>query len=440
MNKFRIKIMVSKMLIAISFVFFLTSCHSDYLNLEIRKDGTFAWNKDSTAFAFIARTRLYRMPVGIAKFPDGGQTKNEYLRFSLYYFDIKQKKLTHLIDLNEFFLRPEYRWLSFSQIALNLQDSLLFYKLKKPSDYVIIHIDEKRPPNYLEDISKIYSISLLKYQKSVVDTTVHNHLFDNKREILKFSSTKDYLSGLKYSDWSINLKELCPQSKNTYMDYIVKEEGNGNMRQVIFEQIVLEFTKKDREDMLKEMQKRKQLLYKEFRKLDRETDPYRQSLAKDRYKNYILYIEEIKRKLNIPTQKNKIAEQTEVLRNLKKLGISIPDDFEFKEVLFIGEGYEAEFELKKADSTNIDKYKKWFRNQVTNLLNHQWELDKQTKFEKPDSAGIVVSDLVNFIFEHTGLKYKDKAVTIFLDLSIDYGIRGDNKSKFLTFSVSEEYR
>ena len=106
----------------------------------------------------------------------------------------------------------------------------------------------------------------------------------------------------------------------------------------------------------------------------------------------------------------------------------------------VQERNDVEFELKYADSTNIDKYKKWFRNKVTYLLNNKWDVDEQTKYEKPDSTGIVTKDEINFVWEHTGLKYKDKIHAYYLELSIDYGIKYKDKSKFFTFSVSEEHR
>ena len=81
------------------------------------------------------------------------------------------------------------------------------------------------------------------------------------------------------------------------MNYIIEKKGNENMRLAVFEQIAREFTKKDREYILKKMQERKQTLYKKFNKFDEKKDPYQRSLAKDRYNAYVLYIENTKNKL-----------------------------------------------------------------------------------------------------------------------------------------------
>ena len=284
-------------MLGIIIIFLLDSCHSKYLSIEIRTKGSpVAWNKDKTEFAFIAKRRLYRVPVGIARFPDGGMTKTEYIDFSLYHYSIKQKKLTHLIGLNEFYLGPGYRWSSFRQINLKLKDSLLFYKLSKPSGYAVKYLDEYRQPNFFKDISKTYSVNIYTHQKSIVDTTVFTNKFNHNRERMERSSARKYLSSLTYSDWGINLKEFYPQSKSAYMDYIVNGIGDSKMRQAIFEQIIPELTQKDCQNIIKRMQKQKQIFYKEFNKLDEKKDPYRRSIRKERYDNYILYIKEIKNK------------------------------------------------------------------------------------------------------------------------------------------------
>ena len=420
-----------KVLLGITLIFLFSSCHSKYLSVEIRTKGsTVVWNKDSSAFAFIAKTRFYRMPVGIAKFPDGGMTKTEYQDFSLYHYNIKHKKLTHLISLNEFYLVPAYRWIDFSQINLKLKDSLLFYKLTKP--YFKVKYIDKEKPNFLKDISNTYSINIHTHQKSVVDTTIFQNIVNPKRERVESSSARKYLPGIKYSDWGINLKELYPQSKSTYIDYIIQGEGNENMRQAIFEQIAPDFTKKDKNKIIAEMTNNQKHFLAEYNHSNRKLE------LKNRYIAYYNYIKEIKKKLNIPFQENKFAEQEKTLKNLKSLGINIPNDFKFTELVLIGEGYDAEFKLQEADSIKIQHYKNWFRNLVASFRGNKWEIDEQTVYEKPNSYGIVVRDEINFIWEHTGLKLIDKKGSHFLILGINYNVKSKDKSKSFTFSVSKE--
>ena len=66
---------------------------------------------------------------------------------------------------------------------------------------------------------------------------------------------------------------------------------------------------------------------------------------------------------------------------------------------------------------------------------NNWTISKQTKFEKPNNKGIVVSNMFNFINEHTELKYIDKNNAHFLKLDISYDI---NSIKNFDLSISEE--
>jgi len=284
------------LLVVLALIMFLfTSCHSKYINLAIRTDGTIAWNNDSSAFAFVAKTELFRSPVGIAKFPDGGMITNEYLDFALYHFDIKHNKLTRLAELNDFYLRNDYRWSSIGYLNLDLQDTLLFYKLGKPSGYDLKNIKE-RHPDILINIAKTYKININTLKKETVDTTINSHLFYRKRENFRFSSAKKYLSNLKYADWGIVLKDIYPKSKKYYMDMIIEKEGNDKMRQAIFQQIIPDFTEQDKKTVLGKMEERMKELYEDYKNTDKLKDPYQRGLKKDKYLDYQEYLDMVKKR------------------------------------------------------------------------------------------------------------------------------------------------
>ncbi len=424
------------LLISFILTMLLSSCHSKYINLGMRTDGTVAWNNDSSAFAFVARTCLYRRPTGIAKFPDGGTTKNEYLDFSLYHFDIKQNKLTHLVSLNEFFMGSGYRWLSIRQVELSLNDTTLYYKLPEPYDYNLKYINEKEHPEFLRNIAKTYKININTLKKDSVSAANNSHLFNKKREIFSSSSAKKYLANLTYADWGIELKKIYPQSKNFYMDMII-EQGNKNTRECIFQQIAPGFTDKDKKYIVEKMFNKQQELLNDYETTSKKTDVYQKSLKKDRYLEYTKYLAEVYKKMNFPIPPdNRANNQKEVVERLKKYDINISDDFNFDKVDFIGQDYDAEFELKNADSTNIKKYKKWYREKVAYLLKNGWTSDSQT-YDKDDTLvdGIVVTNMINFIWEHTELKKNTRNSVTFLELGISYDIKS---KKYLDLSISEE--
>ncbi|MCF6240302.1 MAG: hypothetical protein L3J74_03025 [Bacteroidales bacterium] len=279
------------------FISILSSCHSEYLNLEIKTDGTIAWNRDSSGFAFVARKRLYQDPKGIATFPDGGRVKNVFLDFSLYYYDIKNKNLSHLTGLNNFYNSLSYRWLSIKQVQLSLNDSVLYYKMIAPYDYDIKNLKESSS-QILKDIPKIYKINIQTLKKDTVDKKLYNNLFNKKREKLTTKVYKRYLKNLNCADWGIDLKKLHPQSKNTYIDYLVKKEGNTDFRECIFQQKIPNFTKNERNIILNKMQKQKQKLYEKYLSFDEKKDPYRKGKAKRAYEDYLLYINDVKKRLS----------------------------------------------------------------------------------------------------------------------------------------------
>jgi len=79
-------------------ILLLSSCHSKYVNISTDYSKRFAWKSDSSAFAFVAINRIYRMPKGIDKFPDGGRAKTLYYDVALYYYDINSEKLNRVVD------------------------------------------------------------------------------------------------------------------------------------------------------------------------------------------------------------------------------------------------------------------------------------------------------------------------------------------------------
>ncbi len=275
----------------------MMSCSSEYLNLEIKTDGTMAWNKDSTAFVFVAEKRLYKMPRGIAKFPDGGKSKNVYLDFSLYYYSLKNNKLTNIGSLNNFYNKASYSWLDISQVRLSLTDSFLFFKMPEPSSYDLKALKE-RAPQILDAIRKIYKIDLQTFAKDTVEAVLYNRLFDKKRESFPTELYKRYLKKLSCSDWGIDIREIYPQTEKVYTDYIVKKEGNKDFRDCALRQIISGFSQKERKSIIGKMQKHKQELYDDYLSFDEKKDPYRKGMAKDKYEDYKLYMNEIEKKLS----------------------------------------------------------------------------------------------------------------------------------------------
>lgn len=88
-------------------IFLFNGCHSKNITIKTTYSSRYAWNNDNSAFAFVAINEIYRNPVGIAKFPDGGTTLSVYRDRSLYYYEIDKKQLHRIANLNIFNILPK---------------------------------------------------------------------------------------------------------------------------------------------------------------------------------------------------------------------------------------------------------------------------------------------------------------------------------------------
>jgi hypothetical protein len=238
----------------------LPSCHSEYLNLSSDFDHQFAWENDSSGFVFLAISSLYRRPVGIAIFPDGGRVKFEYYNAVLYNYNITENKLNRVVDLKDLLLLYKKAQLLNTQLAFT--DSLLYYKLSKPYDIDISSTLKRSQTNedslkvfaFVEKASKAYACNINTNEITEVDSATFNSVMRQKKVDEKLRQLAlEYLSKLSYADFGIILQDIYPQSKETYMKYIVYMEGNTQTRNAIFEQIIPGFTKKEIGGMLKDM-------------------------------------------------------------------------------------------------------------------------------------------------------------------------------------------
>ncbi len=410
------------------------STYTKFLYLD-RNTGSAVWNKDSTAFAFVVQTGLYRRPVGIAKFPDGGSSKYVYYDVSLYHFDIKKNKLTRLTPLNEYILGYNYRWYSLSYIKLSLTDSILYYKLAKPmnSDLKVI---EKEHPEFLEKIAKTYKINLKTLHKDTVKMAENMPAF-NKKHTGFSGSEAQYLQNVKCSDWGFDLAKINPQPEAVYKEMIIERKGNENSRECVLQQIVSGFTEEKKKDIVAKMLKKQKKLLHKYTVESKEKYAYKN---KRNYLKYTEYLKEISRKKYLPLvlpRENKEERQKEVAKHLKRYNIILPvDDFEFKDITFIGKDFIAELKLKNPDSVSIKKYKNWYHKRVAYLLNNGW-ISISRPYDEYDTLanGIVISDQITHFWEHTTLKGAIGNEIIYLKPEISYRT-GDKK--YMTLSITEE--
>lgn len=278
--------------IVFSFIIFLTfsSCHSTYLNISTDYSYKYAWKSDSSKFAFVAINRIYRMPAGIAKFPDGGMSKTEYFDIALYYYDLKNEKLNRIVDFKDYFIlypgKNKYQY-----IDLAFDDSLIFYKLSNPSAFDIItakrHVhSDKDSIKLMRIIDKVSEINAcnIKNKKIIPFNSLPSNIVWADRKSYNFLKDirKNLLKKISYSDWGINLKNIYLQSEKKYENYIVYKEGNELMRNAVLEQIISQYQEEKILKIINRMKKHK----KELEEKAASSVNYKNNVKKDAYNEY----------------------------------------------------------------------------------------------------------------------------------------------------------
>jgi hypothetical protein len=74
-------------ILIISLVSVVSSCHSDYVVLDYNLHHGACYNQDSSKIAAIISSRAFFKPRGISKFPDGGMPKYVFEKTGLYIGD-----------------------------------------------------------------------------------------------------------------------------------------------------------------------------------------------------------------------------------------------------------------------------------------------------------------------------------------------------------------
>ena len=278
---------------------FLSSCRSPYLCMSTDYSYKYAWKKDNSAFAFTAINRLYRMPEGIAKFPDGGKSKTVYFDAALYYFDIRNEKLNRIADFKDFFiLYPKKQ--DYQNLKLAFDDFRIYYKFPDANDFDIqsakkyVHgkDDSVKLAEAVKNTSKIFV-----YQANTKETIKINALPENvswadKNNIVYLKDLrKNCLKNITCADWGIVLKSVYPQSDKKYKNYIIYKKGNELSRNAVLKQVVSHFDENQISKMMDRMTKYKAKLNKKALK----SVSYKNKLNADSYNSYyIKTVEELK--------------------------------------------------------------------------------------------------------------------------------------------------
>ncbi len=235
---------------------FLTSCYSDYLTLNFKIHHSATWNDDQTRVALFITTKAFRAPKGIARFPDGGISKTEFVATSLYIFNPETKAI-YKTDPLESFPVFNYLW----DIKMAFSDSLVYYSITPTTSWEerLQNAETKDDSLRIYDLKNKYADPFVFDQRtgefSTVDSTSFSKVYsEDKRAALQ--ALYDQMRELPPSDLGLVLQEIFPKPDKEYInDFIYPSPGGSSLtRRAIAEQIIAPLGEGEIRDILKRIE------------------------------------------------------------------------------------------------------------------------------------------------------------------------------------------
>ena len=237
-----------------------------------------AWNPARDKFSFARGYKIYKAPVGLSRFPDGGTSKSLYESISFYIFDIKSGKI-QMIDRFDAIQDSTARlqW----NITITWEKDIITYSLV---NRVWDRDQRKHRPvdrgHFSFDVARNEKVTLSGREKKEKAKTRPGRKRGSMG--LPARDIDNYTRNVAVEGWGIDPLDYCKLSNREYIKDLMTLEGDKEYRYAVVERLGREL----RADEIKE-------LLEKFRK---EMDKLRRS---DNYK-YLTYkysIEEIEKRL-----------------------------------------------------------------------------------------------------------------------------------------------
>ncbi|MCD6246024.1 hypothetical protein J7J58_03930 [candidate division WOR-3 bacterium] len=293
-----------RILIIFAFSFILISCtHSVFLISSIKNSYDAGWKNDSTAFAFVSIEKIFRPATGLAKFPDGGISKNVFYRIAVYHYNIKNNTLMQIGEYQNIDFMGE---ISIRALRIIVNDTGIFYKLpsirnnqiNKAYRFAVNQKDSIRISKYIEQAKHAYQYNFKTKTISIFDTALFNKLDTLPHTIHGNNAEDKYIKSITLTKRGIFLKDIYPQSMGMYKKYILEGKGSKDIRDAIVEQ---QFPKLSNKEIKRLMNKITGFKYK-LEKKSKNTVNYKIDFYSDRYNEYYNYM--IKKLQNLIKSKN----------------------------------------------------------------------------------------------------------------------------------------
>lgn len=239
-------------------LFAMVSCHSGYVSLDYKILPDAYINKDSSLLAFMATKKAFLKPKGIARFPDGGQSKVIFRKTDLYVFNIKNNKCLNVLHLDDSNLTSGNIPVSL-KTEISFPDSMLFFSIMPASNW----------ENYLKlarsgsDSASIESLKI-KYNKPFVwdfgnqevwqiDSTEFN-LYSSTHNRISLTKANDFVRNIPLKDIGITIMDIFPKSEKDYIHETIYLKNDSKIsRRAVVEQIIAKLSKEEIKELLLQM-------------------------------------------------------------------------------------------------------------------------------------------------------------------------------------------
>lgn len=267
-------------LIIAGFLFLMSSCYSDYVQLKLDTFHGASWNHTHEKVSFVASGYAYQNAKGISAFPDGGTPRELYHDVGLYILDTASLELTKLVNFNDLIDVLKDRW----TVKLVYTDTVLYYKVTPITNWELYfkwadtEQDSIRIDALKDKYQNLFGIELETYLTDVYQITSFDSLAKENYQQHKADLTElnMILSELPVAQWGLKLQAIKSKPESEYIhDLIYVAKGASALtKRAIIEQIVA-----SREE-------------EEIRKIIRKMDKHQKDLEGLKKKEYELYSKE----------------------------------------------------------------------------------------------------------------------------------------------------
>jgi hypothetical protein len=237
------------------------------------------WGPSGDKFAFARGYKIYKAPVGLSRFPDGGRSKSLHESISFYVYDIKSgtiQMIDHFDDAKNSTARILWN------ITINWEGDIITYSLVNR----VWDRDQKKhrvidKGHFSFDVTRNEKIPLSGKEKKE-KAKIRPGRKKRGRMSLSARDIKNYTRNVAVEGWGIDPLNYSKLSTGEYIEDLMALEGDQEYRNAVIERLGKEL----KTDEIKK-------LLEEFRK---EMDKLRRS---DNYK-YLKYkysIDEIEKRL-----------------------------------------------------------------------------------------------------------------------------------------------